>query len=232
MFHPFRSGLFAALCVLCLLPFAGVFAAPATPSIGVIDLDQVAQKYKGYQNANDRFQVFRESRKQLFDAMKNGMYLSKDEFDEYVSRAGDTTKLDAERIKQLENLAKKNQDEYQALKAKEKDKLTDADSKRLAELEKNLSEVTPLLQERSTQMQEEIEGEFGHYSQSLTKLVNDALGEVAKKMKLSIVLSKTLQTQEGEAKFVLWGGTDMTDDVIKYLNDNYKPTLLDPEKKK
>jgi len=239
MFHSFRTGLMVALFALVLVPFAGAWAAaekdkaaaaPATGAvgtIGVVDQDKIEQSYKGFANAKDHLQAFSEERQKTFQTLQAGLGLSKDDFDDYQLRSSGTVKNDPDRIKALTDLAKKNSDAYEALKAKDKDKLTDAEKKQLDAMETNMKTVQGIIQGQGEKFSQQIQDEVARYSKTLNKLVNDSIGDVAKKQKLSIVLSKTLVTREGEATFVLWGGSDITSDVIKQLNDNFKPAMLD-----
>ena len=232
MSHVLRTGLIGALLVLLLAPFAGARAATAPapaapPSVGVVDLDQVEKDYKGYQAAKDHLQAFSDEREKSFTTLQAGLGLSKDDFDDYQSRVSGSVKTDPDRIKTLTELAKKNSDTYQALTAKDKDKLTADEKTQLETLDKNIKTVTAIIHDQGQKLSQQIQDEYSRYSKTLNKLVNDGIGDVAKKQKLAVVLSKSVQTRDGEAILVLWGGTDVTTDVLKLLNDNFKPALLE-----
>ena len=237
MFHSFRTGLLVTLFALALAPLVGAWAAaekssspaPSSPSsmIGVVDQDKIEQDYKGFASAKEHLQAFSDERQKAFQTLQAGMGLSKDEFDDYQLRTAGEVKNDPDRIKALLDTAKKNADAYDALKAKDKDKLTDADKKQLDTLESNMKVVKGIIDGQGEKYSQQIQDEVARYSKTLNKLVNDSIADVAKKQKLSIVLSKTVATREGEATFVLWGGSDITSEVTKVLNDNFKPTLLE-----
>ena len=67
-----------------------------------------------------------------------------------------------------------------------------------------------------------VQDAYTHYSSVLNGMVDKAIASVAATKKVAMVLSKNVQTKDSEEKLVLWGGADITDDVLKSLKDNYK----------
>ena len=233
MSHMHRLGQLLALTAVLLLPLVPVFAASASsapaPAVGVVNLDKIAEGYKGYQAARERLMDFGKSREDLMSTLKDGMGLSLEDFKDFQRRVSSAAKIEPEKIKQLVETAKKRKADYDALYAREKanEKLTDAEQAQLKALSKDMEDVTALMNQLYMDMQQEIDAEVGFYKDTLTKLVNDSIGDVAKKQKLGIVLNRTAQTREMEVTLVLWGGTDITNDVVKTLNDGFKLTMLD-----
>ncbi len=238
MFRVFRVGQFSALMVLLIVSLAGALAAtapkeapPAGAVIGVVDLDAVAKKYVGYAKAMERITAFANERKAKYDTLQSGMGLDTKEFEEYQQRTSSTVKIDAARVKELEDSAKKTMAEYDALRDK-KDQTAD-EKKRFEALDQRVKTVSAILNDTGQKLSDEIKGEYDRYTKSLTTLVDEGVAKVAAGKKCTIVVSRDVQTKDGVEKFVLWGGTDLTDDVLKHLNDNFKDTLLDlpPAKK-
>jgi len=205
-------------------------SAPASPSstIGVVDLDAVAKQYKGYQLAMARMETFAREREAVFTTLRTGVGLTEADFREYRGLAGSAVKVNPTRIKELEELASKNQAEYQALSEKaEKGTPTDAEKSRLSELEKQIEIVSAIINEDGGKLTKEIQGEYGRYTNALTELVDKAIAKVSENRKLALVVSRDVRTQSGTEKFVLWGGVDITEEISKYLNDTFKDGLLD-----
>jgi len=232
MLHPFRYGRCIALLALTLLPLCGVFAAPAapaTPQIGVIDLDVTQQKFDGFKEAMIHIKAFTQERDNMFGALKKGIGLSSQDFNEYQGLVSFTVKMNEARCTALETQAKANVDEYQKLKGKQENKetLTDTEKARLDVLNKDIETVSKLVNDQGDKLYNEVQEEYGRYSKLLTDLVDKAIDTTAKEKKLSIVLSKNMQSKEGVEKSVLWGGVDITDDVVTALNKSFKPGMLD-----
>ncbi len=231
MSHMFRLGMLVVLLVLA--PMVLVHAAPAPAAapvsgIGVVDLDAIAKGYVGSQKANDALSEFRKARKDVFDTMQKAQGLTPELFEEYKRLAGSPVKVNPERIRELEGLAKKNLDEYKALTDKGEGKLTAEEKTRFTALDTQLKETTATLNEMGDKLSNEVQDELARYSKVLYDLVDKAIASVAKEKKLSIVLNSSIQSQEGMERFVLWGGTDISNDVVAQLNNTFKPEMLVP----
>lgn len=244
MFHPFRHaqrpvayGRLVALLALALLPLTGLFAATAAapaPQIGVVDLDATAKSFVGYKSAMTRMEAFAKERDESFTTLKSGVGLNQKDYAEYLDLAAHTVKINSARIKELEDLAKKTRDEFQALKDKDdkKETLTADERARFEQLDKDIKVVSASLNEQGDKLYKEVQDEYNRYSKILTDLVDKTIGTVAAAQKVSIVLSKNVQGKDTVEKLVLWGGTDITNDVVKALNDNFKESMLDVPAKK
>lgn len=116
-----------------------------------------------------------------------------------------------------------------ALLDKGKTKLSAEDKARLDEMEKSHETVIASLSEYRDKLRKELNDEGTRLIQVLKDQTRAAITKVAADNKLAIVLSKTVAAssqQEEAQQLVLWGGTDITDAVLKYLNDNFKPESL------
>ena len=133
-----RAGQLIALCALALLPLTRLFAAQTAPAqppspmqIGVIDLDRVMTEYEGAKLAQAHLEAFRGDKEKLFNTLELGVGLPKKDFDVYQQDVADNGKLDDKHIKEQQDLAKKNVDERQTLKAKKPEELTAAEKTRI-----------------------------------------------------------------------------------------------------
>lgn len=114
-----------------------------------------------------------------------------------------------------------------ALLDKGKAKLSAEDKARLDTMEKNRQEVVASLTEYRDKLRKELNDEGARLIQVLKDQTQAAIAKVAADNKLAIVLSKSIAAQQEDTQqLVLWGGIDITDAVIKYLNDNFKPESL------
>lgn len=227
MLRSMRWPLLMMACFIGLLCSGlAAMAAPAAPAgIAVLDLDAVAKGYIGYQKAMQRLDNYTKEREGRFTALRAGVGLPLTDFDEYQRLAGGGVKVNPTRIKELEDLAAKNMTEYRTLQKKEP--CTDEEKTRKEQLEKDLKSVSAKLNEVGTKMSKEIDAEQTRYTAILVETMNKAVGRVAESKKLSIVLNRAAQVGNGSERIVLWGGTDITEDVIKTLNQEFKDSLLD-----
>jgi Skp family chaperone for outer membrane proteins len=234
-----------ALCVLALLTLAACAApekpapkaeAPALPGIGYIKLEMVQRDYTGWKKAQELMGNYYRDHQQILDEMeqKGVVGLTKEEFTAYQSLAGDPVKMDKEKITELEKKAKAVNDEYDVLKAK-KD-ATDADKARITELEKLAEANKAELDRKRAVYEEQMIAMETLYTKALQAEITKALETIAAQKKLAVILNKFVvfpdpTTQRYNVQqVVIWGGADVTADVTKYLNDNYKDTLLQPKK--
>ena len=72
----------------------------------------------------------------------------------------------------------------------------------------------------------EMDAELNSYLQILNTTMDSAIADMTKTKKLAVVLNKNVKVQDNTIRFV-WGGTDITADVIKSMNDNFKPSMFD-----
>lgn len=237
MFHqhrearPLRAGRLIALCALALLPLVGLFAAPAasasggTPQIGVIDLDRIMNEYDGARLAQSHLENFRSEREKQFNSLQLGLGLPEKDFDAYKQDVLTNGKLDEKHITEQQAIAKKNMGEYQALKEK-KDALTDAEKTRQAQLEKDVKAVSDALKTVYDQWSKDMDAELNRYLGVLNTTMDKAIEDLSKAKKYAVVLNKNVKIQDSAVRFV-WGGNDITDEVIKSMNANFKPTMFD-----
>jgi len=228
---------YGPLCILALFAtvlLAGVAVPAATApnsAIGVIDLDGITKEFTGYQLATQRIRAFAKIRNDAFETLQAGRGLSEEEFKTYRDLTSGGVTIDPTKVDQLKATAKTNRATLDALKAKDKEKekqpLTEDEKKQLDALLKNDNIITAMLTEQGNKINQEIEEQYTTYVKILTEVVDKGISKVAESKKLGIVVSKDVRIGENAEKFVLWGGTDITPDVVKLLNDTFKESQLD-----
>jgi len=217
-----------AVALMAAMPAMSATQQPAGMMIGVVDLSDIAEKYVGYQKAMQALDGFVKVRADIFSALQGGIGLSQEEFDEYQRLSGSPVKVNTTRITELEGIAKKNLDAYDSLQAKAN--RTADEQTQFDQLDKNVKIASARLSELRNKYTGEVQGEQSKYTTVLIDQVNKAVSRVAESKKLSIVISRTVQTSEGTEKFVLWGGTDITTDVLTILNTEFKDTIFNAKK--
>ena len=240
MTQVFRGGRFSAVILLVLLGACAALAAPAKPAeqpaplstVGVISLDNVTKDYKGWQKAQELLGTFYQDNQGILDELEaKGLGLNKEEFEEYQRLAGSKVKVNPARIEELEKKAKTVRDEYDALRAKQTP--TDAEKARLTELNKLFNTAIAILNEKRDVYDRQYNERASAYTRALLAELDKALAGVAADKKLSIVVSRDIQVPDAASqrirteRFVIWGGTDITADVVKVLNDAFKDTILE-----
>lgn len=257
-----RFGVLAA--ALAVFPALLVNAAPPPPSVGIVDVDAVDHDYKGFTEAQTYWNSYQEQRQNSYAALAAGQYLLPAEFDELQRLSQQKVVTNQARLDELNALAKKNEEAFNALMdkvkanlspedqarmeqlratpqysqdtakemdelvAKGKDKLSDADKASLQAMEDNQGKVLATIGDIVDKLRTEMDAEKTRLIKVLTDQMDAAIAKVAKDQNISIVLNKNLTTQQGSQQLVLWGGTDITEKVVKFMNDSFKPEILTP----
>jgi Skp family chaperone for outer membrane proteins len=211
--------------VLVVLAYAKPAVAQTTSTVGVMDMDKVYDQYKAYATARQRWEAFQKGREDSFDAMQQGLGLSPTDFAEYKGLAGGVVKQNPDRIAALKALATANLTEHDALK--DKQPRTTAEDVRFKLLDGYVTDVNAQLDVLSDKLNTELQTEYDRVSAKLHALVDDGIKKTAEGKKLGIVINRTVAVSQSTETVVLWGGVDITADVIKYLNDTFKDTMLD-----
>ena len=171
-----------------------------------------------------------------YDELTANAKKAADEYQALVKKVKDNlTEDEKKQLDQLEGAAQYTPDagtEQKALIDKGKAKLSDADKARLTEIEENRAKVVASLTEYRDKLRRELNDEGARLIQALKGQTTAAIAKIAADNKLAIVLSKNVAAgQEDTQQLVLWGGNDITDAVIEYLNKNFKPESLAAPKK-
>ncbi|HEX2948280.1 MAG TPA: OmpH family outer membrane protein [Armatimonadota bacterium] len=227
-----RIGLLAALAAIALLPLASFAAAPST-GIGVLDFQTLTKNYVGTKAANDCLQSLFQKLKSSLDVLQNGIGLNDDDFATYQKLKAQPAQ-DKAQIDKFEAQAKAAVQEFQGLEAKVqgKETLTAEQQARYDILKKQILSASARVNEQEQQAQETMNTEVQRLQDIVKTEINNAVAKIAKDQKLSIVLNKNVQMEQGVENVVVWNdqAMDVTDKVVKALNDNFKPELFDAKK--
>lgn len=225
---------FLFMLILSIGLTAGAAApAPAAGGIGVIDLQQVQRDYKGSKKAGEIWKAFIDEKRAVINNLQDAIGLNKEQTDEYqqLTRPSQMV-VNTKRIDELKAIAKKNMEDLGKLEEKKKSdtKLTDDEQKQLDALSalKDAGNTAYEAQMQAT------DGEVAIKRELLVSAIEDAqiaaIDKVGKTKKLSAILPKEVQAGEAAIKTLLWGGTDITVDVIAVMNNSYKDSIFDEKK--
>ena len=231
------STVLGSTITLCLFIAAALAASaasttpsPASLTIGVVDHASLEKSYDAYKLAMQKLQDFKSKREEAIHRLEDGVGLSSEEFKEYRQQTASDVTVDKQRLKELQTKAKQNMDELQALDKKKTEgkDLTKDEQSRFDELKKCYDEGAGAVSEMYKKADEEIKGKEAAYLKKIDEEEGKAYSQVGKDKKLGLMLRKDIQVSEDSAlKFVLYGGTDITDDVLKALKENFKATMFD-----
>lgn len=202
--------------VLTMLAVAGMLAAglaqaaaPESPVLAYVDMDKLAAGYVGMQDLNQQFQQFRAERDADLERKHKARLLDDEEQREFLDLAtvAAPTEQRDKRLKELEDLS--NQRERRLFTLREKKDRSAEEEAEFQQLnsiyEKRMSELAQLQRERD----EAVTAKYAELSKVITDSVDAAVKAVAEEQKLGMVFRKEV---------VLWGGVDITDDVLAKLN--------------
>lgn len=200
-------GLMAALVLGGAIGVAWSEDAPST--IGVVDMERVANEYGEMQQLNMEFQSFLHDQDQKLQHQHAARMLKDDEREEYL----DSTEMGAPtdgvkaRLKELEDLSASR--EKRMLELGKKAECTEEEQAELAELETLYNRRMDDLARLQAGIQASKVAKYDELSQLVTDNVDEAVRKVAEAQKLTIVVRK---------ETVLHGGVDITDAVLEELN--------------
>lgn len=210
-------GLAAVGLVLAALA-AGPARAQAAPAVGTVDMGRINEEYQAIQQLTTQYQGFvREQQAKLAERAKTRL-LNDAELKEYLdlSQFGAPTDANKQKLASLaqqsdtreEQLAELEQKTRDAAEQKEYDDLSAVAKARGAELRKLEEDLTQAVSAKREELLKVIQDS-----------VNAAIKSVAEQKKLSLVLAKAaLIAESSGAPVVLYGGTDITEEVLAKLN--------------
>ncbi len=186
-----------------------VWAAETAPRLGVVDMDRIAVEYRAMQDLNQQFQQFQRSQDEALEARYKTRVLDDDERQEYLDLA-DMGAPTAERDKRLSELADLSDTrERRLLELRQKEERSPFEEDEYDQLRvlydmrmQELAAVQADLQQTRRAKQEEL-------TKVVTDSVDGAVKAVAEEQQLSTVVRKEM---------VLYGGLDITEDVLAKLN--------------
>jgi len=209
-----KSFLPAILVVLILcLSSACWSAAPAKPAaemkVGLVDMEKVWKDYELSKKYSDEFSKNRVNKKAQLDRWDRNRLLVEEQLKELDTLYGKATPTDGDkaRIKAIEDEATKLDVELKDLQAKKEP--TPDEKKRLEELNARGTKMDETLQKMAEQADAELVDLNTKWSKEVKDNVIAAIQKVAEQKGIPLVFDKMV---------VLFGGTDLSDPVVEYLN--------------
>ncbi|MCX6345860.1 MAG: OmpH family outer membrane protein [Armatimonadetes bacterium] len=197
------------IVVVALAAFSGIAAMAADTKIGVVDLAKVNSDAPRMKQYWDDFNAVKASLEAKLDIRQKNMLLSGDEVQQLVDLKIKATRTDQEilRVKELETLQDNNAKEMSDL-AQTKE-LTDQNKARLKELQdiRKKSEDTGMALTKDYDA--ELKKKLSELDAKAEVDLQDAISSVAGAKGITIVVAKDA---------VLFGGEDITPDIIKKLD--------------
>ncbi len=201
-----------ALAGVLLLGLAAVvpaLAAEAAPAVGVVDMERVGKDYKGFEELQTKYQKFAQDQQDRFAARQKVMMLNEADYTKYFDlvQAGAPTDANKKLISDLETLASTRQNRLKELVA-----VKERDATQQQEYD-DLSKLYNLRMAELKDLDDSLLKEVQQMKADLTKQadtqVEAAVKTVADQKKLTVVFVKAA---------ILFGGTDITEDVLTKLN--------------
>ena len=203
----------AAVLIACALVAA--LATPLAcaqeraPRLGIVDMAKVLSTYKEFQESDRQYKDFLRERQGQYAERATLRLLRPGELKEYQNLKAVTapTEEQKSRMEQLRAVAETRETELRSLLSEANP--TDEQKTRRAELQDLARKSDPELEELRKRMNDEVDQRNKELSDTLNRKIEAALAVVARDKRLDFVLAKDA---------VLWGGVDITDDLLAKLN--------------
>jgi outer membrane protein len=202
-------GLWIGAALLAAVLLAPGLAQAQQPAVGTVDTGRIATEYKGMQALNQQYNDFQREREQKLMDRQRVMMLVDADYTKYLDlkQAAAPTESTQKQLTDLETSAKQREDRYRAL-ADKRD--------RTAEEQKEYDELNKVYNQRMGEMRvlqdslaKEVQAKREELTKTITTSLDTAIKTVAEAKKLSLVIAK---------EAVLYGGTDITNEVLEKLN--------------
>ncbi|MBI2298782.1 MAG: OmpH family outer membrane protein [Armatimonadetes bacterium] len=206
-----RSPLFLAPVLLAglLLPLAS--ARGEDPKVGKIDMERVFKEYKLYAQLVEEFNNFANKLVNRAEqrAKRYGLLLDEEwnRLVELLEKGPNATPAEKDEIAKLEKVNNDRDQELANLDGKPQ--LTDDEKKRYGELVSKRTQARQGIDDYKNKVQQQIKDRDDELTAQIYAKIEAAVAKVAADKKLSMVVV---------SKYVLFGGIDVTDDVLKVLN--------------
>lgn len=203
------SALAVVIAVVCATCAPAAAQGATQPAVGVVDVQKAFNEYKVTTASNEEINRMVESFRRELDIRASHRLLTEEEVKQLVQLRSKSPLTDADRsrIDELERISKQRDEELNALS--NKSDLTEQERARLKELRdlanRNDANGRTLAEDYSQQ----VEQRKSQLSDKITADLREAIAKVAQSKGLATVVDKIA---------VLYGGVDITEDVIKTLN--------------
>lgn len=200
--------LVVALMIAALVaPFA--LAQEQAPRLGVVDMAKVLEGYTEFQASDAEYKQFLRDRQGQLQQRMSVRLLRDDELKEYQNLTSVVAPTDDQkrRLEELRALAEKRENELNGLS-----RLSDPtpeEKQRLTELQAVADKADEEISGLQQRLADEINQRNKELSEKLNQKIEAALAAVAREKRVDYILSKDA---------VLYGGRDLTDEVLAKLN--------------
>lgn len=200
----------AIMCAGAGLIVSSAKAADQPMKIGIVDIEKVYANAPRVKQYNEQLAAFRQELSQKLDIRNQNRMLNETEIEELINLKTKDKRTAAEdaRIKELEALEKSRSAELTTLQStKEPNDQQKARLKELQDMQQKSNDTgNALLKDYDGQLQSKVQELMGKAEVD----VRDVISKIAADKGLSMVLAKD--------PAVLYGGIDISDDVIKNLD--------------
>lgn len=199
----------AAAVILTAIPAAGALAQAG--SIGKIDVEKINKEYKVATRYQDELQRYRTELEREFEEFVQTAYLPAEELAELNRLKEKSAPSDQEkvRIKELSEYTKIRRDRLRALEQKPEAELVDAEKDEMALLRQKETEAQRNAQAKDSDLMQKLVAKQQEYAAEIEQHVTDALAGVCTDKNLVAVFGSDV---------LLYGGVDITDEVLAKLN--------------
>ena len=200
-----------AACAIGLAPVHRAYAAdtPAQPVIGVVDVQKVFTEYKLTKTSNTEIETMVQNFKTELDVRKDNKLLTDAQLKELIAlkEKPNPTDADKQQIAQLEGTSKQLDEEMTSLI--QKPDATDQDRARLKQLRDLSNQNEAAGNSLADDYNQQVDKRKSDLSDKITADIKAAIAKVAQQKGMATVVDKIA---------VLYGGVDITEDVVKVLN--------------
>ncbi|HEX3000182.1 MAG TPA: OmpH family outer membrane protein [Armatimonadota bacterium] len=216
----------AALAPLTALPVRAAEQPkpqpPVVMNIGVIDMERISDEATPVKDAYQQLNTLQQNLTQNLHEIDQYTYLTQPEVEEFalIQDAGEPSQAQKSRFAELKKTAEDREKEFAQL-VTVKDATADQ-KKRLEDLTQMRNGKDEVLEKLKQKYQVNLNKKAQEILPALSKQVEAVIAGVAQEKKLNTVLAKRVTSPMGKEDVVLFGGTDITDDVIKKLNSAKK----------
>lgn len=207
--HMTKIAVFIVAVMVAATCAASVQAQTAQPTVGMVDVQRAFDEYKVTKSSNDEVNKLYEQFALELRIRDSHRLLTDQEIEELVRLRGVSGPDDAQvkRIDELEKLSKSRDEELNALSNTKE--LSEEQNARLRSLRdmQNKSEV--VIRNLDEDYKQQVEKRKNELSDKITEDLKSAIEAVAKEKGLATVVDKIA---------VLYGGVDITNEVISRLN--------------
>lgn len=196
--------------VLALLALTPGLVSAQQLAVGTVDTGRIAGEYKEMQQLNEQYSDFQRQQEQRLMERQKVMMLAEADHTKYFDlvQAAAPTDSTKQQIADLEALARKREERYRALTDNKKDRTAEEQSE-YDELSKVYTARMGEMRSLQEDVMKAVQGKREELTKVITASLEAAIKSVAEAKNLSVVIAK---------EAVLYGGTDITTEVLERLN--------------